>query len=130
MTIGELRAWMQSPPDVPVWKDDRHGRRIDNRWQRYFSARNVLISRFSLPLATLTFCLIAIPLAMEIRPQAKAFSALIAIGLLIVYYLLMTAGNTVGASGAGWITTIGAHMLPNIAIGTVGLVMFLRVSRH
>ncbi|MBX3728383.1 MAG: LptF/LptG family permease [Candidatus Sumerlaeia bacterium] len=135
MPLRQLLDHIADPPHhVPVFREiERRGtvtRRITGAWEAYFEARNELITRFTLPLATFTFALIAIPLAMEIRPRAKSLSALLAAGLLLAYYMLMTFGNAVGAGGASWPVTVLVHLLPNLLIGGVGIVLLIREARR
>lgn len=135
MPLRQLLDYIADPPHhVPVFREiERRGtitRRITSQWESYFEARNELITRFTLPLATFTFALIAIPLAMEIRPRAKSLSVLLAAVLLLVYYMLMTFGNAVGVGGASWPVTVLVHLLPNLLIGGVGIVLLIREARR
>lgn len=122
MSVAELAGWMMSPPEGTAVG----GEKMPREWQRYFAARNELITRFTVPLATFFFALIAVPLAMEVRPRAKSLAVVMAAGLLLAYYALMTFGASVGANGASWPVAVGSHLLPNVLTGTAGFMLLIR----
>lgn len=127
---------VSTPPDNPIWNNDQHGRRIFTNWRAYFAARNEFIQRFSLPLACVAFVMVAIPLAIEIRPKAKAFSFLMAAGLMMLYYMFLTLASSLGASGSldasilSWTLLVFVFMLPNILLAGAGLFLFWRALKR
>lgn len=130
LTNRDLFEWMRNTPDVPVIRSDSSGDRIDRRWRVYFGARNELILRFTLPLAIVAFTMLAVPLALELRPRAKAFSMIIAMSLLFLYYLGMTIGEELGAKGVSWPVAIAGHMVANVVVFAAGVVLMARVMRR
>jgi lipopolysaccharide export LptBFGC system permease protein LptF len=79
MTSGELKQAMVDP------KTEDEFRRVAHR---------ELIERRSISLASLIFALVGIPLAVKIRPSGKSWGILLAISLMLVYYILMKMGLT------------------------------------
>jgi len=139
LTTGQLvDALREHRPTIPIIRDDRHGKRVAKDWRKWFAARNELIQRFTLPMSTVAFALIAIPLAMQIQPRAKALALLIAIALLFAYQMLNLLGASLGASGAawtgptplGWTATVLLFLLPNVALGGAGAFMLWRENRR
>ncbi len=130
LTSPEILQVLSTEPSVPLYRIDRHGKRIDRRWRQWFAARNELIQRLSLPLAAPAFVLIAIPLAMQIRPRAKALALLIAIALLFGYQMLVLVAGGVGRNGAGNALTVFMYLLPNLLLGGAGMYMLVRESRR
>ncbi len=123
----DLAHQVFNPPTSDVYREESgEGLKITQAWRRHFSLRNELIQRFTMPLAVVAFVLIAIPLAIEIRPRAKSLSLLIAIGLIVGYYALFVMAGNVSANGAGWFTAILMYMLPNLIIGGIGCWMMKR----
>jgi lipopolysaccharide export system permease protein len=85
--------------------------------------------RFSIPLASFIFALLAAPLG--IKPQRSAGSATgfgISIIIIFIYYILMTVGDALGSQGsiAPW---FGAW-LQNIIIFIVGAGLLYRTAKH
>lgn len=127
MDFFELRRFLAAKPEVPVLRETE-SRQISSQWRSYFRARNEMIQRFTMPLSTFAFLLIAIPLGIEIRPRAKSMSFLIAFGLMAVYYALLTLGGAVGQYGASWPVAVLAFMIPNLLIGGIGVWLFYRAQ--
>ncbi|MFW6273818.1 MAG: LptF/LptG family permease [Halanaerobium sp.] len=85
--------------------------------------------RFSIPLASFIFALLAAPLG--IKPQRSAGSATgfgISIIVIFIYYVLMTVGDALGSQGSiqPW---LGAW-LQNIVIFIVGAGMLVRTAKQ
>ena len=55
-------------------------------------ARRELTQRYSLSLASFVFILIGIPLAIWVRPSGKSWGILMAVGLMLIYYVILNAG--------------------------------------
>lgn len=125
-SFPDLRASLMDVPDGPVIADDDEGRRIRRVWKNYFTARNEMIQRFTLPISAFAFLLIGIPLAIEVRPRAKTFSVIIAALLIAAYYGLFVLAQNFGASGGSTTLTISMFLLPNIVLGLAGLWMMWR----
>ena len=90
-------------------------------------SRVALYQRFSNPLACLSFILIAMPLAIYIRPSGKSVGFAVSFGLLFFYYLLMKWGASLGEVGH----PLGplAIFSPNIVLGIIGCILIYRQSR-
>ncbi|MCB2155077.1 LptF/LptG family permease [bacterium] len=127
MDFFQLREYLSNPPTIPVLKDKDH-REMYSEWKTYFSARNEMLQRFTLPFSALAFILIAIPLGIEVRPRAKSLSFLVAFVLMAVYYALLTLGAKIGQYGVGMPIAIFALMLPNLIIGGLGILMLYRAQ--
>jgi lipopolysaccharide export system permease protein len=85
--------------------------------------------RFSIPLASFIFALLAAPLG--IKPQRSAGSATgfgISIIIIFIYYVLMTVGDALGSQGTiqPW---LGAW-LQNIVIFIVGIGLLIKTARQ
>lgn len=124
LDLPDLWRRLQDPPALPVLRDGE----VRGVWKRHFAMRNDLLRRMTLPLAVVAFVLIGIPLAIHIRPQAKAFALLIAMALMLIYYVLMSIGLSIAASGVGWTAAWAAAMMPNVLIGAVGAVLLVRAT--
>ncbi len=126
MTFSQLRAVIDNPPTVPK-KKKSSDKKFAEEWQTFYSARTELYTRYSFPFSVLSFVLLGVPLAIEIRPRAKSVAFLIAVALIMAYYGMSVWARAVGAGGSdlAW----AAAMLPNVGIGAIGLFMFWRTQR-
>ena len=94
-----------------------------------YEERVALHHRFSIPLASFIFALLAAPLG--IKPQRSAGSATgfgISIIIIFIYYILMTVGDALGSQGSiqPW---LGAW-LQNIVIFVVGIGLLIKTARQ
>ncbi|MGF1572724.1 MAG: LptF/LptG family permease [Sumerlaeia bacterium] len=130
LAFSDLLNTLQNPPSVEVFRDDEDGRRIAGVWRDYFRARNEMIQRFTLPLSCLAFVLLAIPLAMEVRPKAKSFSLVLSAVLMSLYYAFFAFAQSAGTTGISLSACLFLFLLPNILMGGIGILYFWRsVSR-
>jgi lipopolysaccharide export system permease protein len=84
--------------------------------------------RYSIPLACLAFALIAIPLAVYVRPTGKAIAFAISFLLILLYYGLQQYGSAVAKSGS----PLGVYsiFLPNVLLMGAGSVLLYRMIRR
>lgn len=132
MQFDELfhRASTPPHPSVPkhrVRDDGEVERRFTPPWRDYYIARAEFYQRLAMPFSTVAFVLIAIPLAIELRPRAKSVSFVIAMGLIVVYYAMLSWANEVGSSGKDWVGL--AMLLPNLVVGGIGIWLFRRSQK-
>ncbi len=126
LTMAQIRSIMAVEPTGEMYADAARGR-LTREWQAYLNAKNELYQRFTLPWSLLAFVLIAVPLAVELRPQAKTVSFFIAIGLFTLYYVMFTSAGALGMMNSP--LALPAYLAPNILIGAAGLFLFWRVQR-
>lgn len=132
MQFDELYHRAHNPPDASVPKHRvREGGEVERRftppWRDFFIARAEFYQRLAMPFSTVAFVLIAIPLAIELRPRAKSVSFVIAMGLIVVYYAMLSWANEVGSSGKDWVGF--AMLLPNLVVGGIGIWLFRRSQK-
>ncbi|CAN5325678.1 hypothetical protein BH09SUM1_BH09SUM1_17030 [soil metagenome] len=125
-TMAELRAITRQEPVEKMWQN-KDMTKLDDKWTAYLNARNEFYRRFSLPFSLLAFVLIAIPLAVELKPRAKIVSFLIALCLILIYYVLLTWAGAIGMTNSRF--ALPMFMLPNVAIGGAGIILFWRSQR-
>ncbi len=84
--------------------------------------------RFSIPLACLVFGLIATPLGIQSRRTGKSGGYAISVVLLLIYYIFITAGESLGDDGK--LPVLLAVWTPNILLGITGLFLLIRMARR
>lgn len=83
--------------------------------------------KFSMPFASFVFAVIGVPLGLQSRRSGRATGYPLAILVFLVYYVLLSVGETLG--GSGLLPPALSVWLPNLALGAVGLVLF-RAAAH
>ncbi|MGB9693124.1 MAG: LptF/LptG family permease, partial [Candidatus Sumerlaeaceae bacterium] len=83
-----------------------------------------LLQRFSIPLACIAFALIAVPLAVYVRPTAKAIAFGISFLLIFLYYGLLNYGISLGKTGSS--AAAFAMFFPNILLALIGSLLMYR----
>ena len=87
-----------------------------------------LHKRFSIPLACLVFGLLGTPLGIQSRRAGKSGGYAVSLVLLLIYYIFITAGESLG--DVGKIPVFWAVWTPNILLGIAGVYLLIRVARR
>lgn len=107
MTFAELRAGIRSP-------------RVDPSLRR-----DMLLEfhrRFSLPFACFVFALIGVPLGIQNQRSGKAAGFSLSIGVLLIYYVILSAGKALGERGV--LHPAAAVWAPNVLFLAIGIYLF------
>jgi lipopolysaccharide export system permease protein len=78
--------------------------------------------RFALPFACFVFALIGVPLGIQNQRSGKAAGFAVSIGVLLAYYIVMTAGKALGERGL--LLPAAAVWAPNIIFLLLGIHLF------
>lgn len=111
--IGELAASIK--PDKPS----------TYTISRLRYARVEYHKKFALPFACLAFGLIGIPLGIMVKKNGKMIGFGIGLSLILLYYLLLQIGQSTGTNGQ--MHPAFAMWLPNLVIGTIGLILIATI---
>jgi lipopolysaccharide export system permease protein len=84
--------------------------------------------KFSLPFACLVFGLVGVPLGLQPVRALKSRSFSVSLGLIFLYYLLLTAGEAMAKKGA--VAPILGLWLPNVVFLALGLGLFASAARE
>jgi lipopolysaccharide export system permease protein len=82
--------------------------------------------RLALPFACFVFALIGVPLGLQNRRAGKSSGFSICIALLLFYYIVLTAGKTLGQKGV--ISPLISMWLPNILFIGLGIYLFTKTA--
>ena len=83
--------------------------------------------RRALPLAPLVFALLGVPLALRPSRGARAWGALVCVGVVFAYYTLLSVAEYAAATGV--LPTAFALWSPNLAFAALGCVLLARARR-
>jgi lipopolysaccharide export LptBFGC system permease protein LptF len=86
--------------------------------ERRGEARRLLVGRHTIALASFVFLLMGIPLAIWVRPSGKSWGILIAIGLMLCYFVLMELGLSMVANDKPFGITVAFS--PNLLFLALG----------
>ena len=104
--------------------------RIEKRGAAGMSAAPYIIDlhkRFALPASVFVFALLAVPLGVQKIRSARFTSFSVALGVVLIYYVLSTAMESLGDEGKiGPLVSVWGS---NIVMGIVGCYVYYRVSR-
>jgi lipopolysaccharide export system permease protein len=94
----------------------------------YYKAQITIHRRFSLPAACLALGLLAFPLGIQSKSGKRSFGLILCLFFFLLYYLLLTAGYTLGKKG-NYPPVIGMW-LPNLAMATLGVYFLVQATRE
>ncbi len=84
--------------------------------------------RLALPFACVVFSLIALPLSVRTTWSFRSVGFGVSLGIILLYYLLLTAGETFGKRGV--LPPAIALWIPNGVLGGLGVYLFSRVTQE
>ncbi len=96
--------------------------------RRYYSYLIELHKRFSIPIACFIFSLIGTPLGITSKRAGKSGGFAVSIGLILVYYILITGGENLGDQGK--IPAFLAAWTPNVLLGGIGTLLLVRMAKQ
>jgi len=82
--------------------------------------------RFALPFACFVFALVGVPLGIQNQRSGKAAGFSISIGVLLVYYIIQSAGKTLGLKGLA--NPAIAVWAPNLILFALGAYLFKKTA--
>lgn len=121
----ELTKQQRSSTNDQLREIIRAGDQQDEKsWGR---ARKELLNRYVMAFTFFVFAWIGIPLAIVLPPSGRSWGILMAIALMLTYYLVMQTGLTwfQDAKSGGLLLTL----LPNILYFLMGILLWLRTIR-
>lgn len=113
MKISELRRQLNAP-ETP-----------DSRRPKLFTE---LHSRFTFPVASLVFAILAVPLGIQNRRSGKSGGFTISIAIILTYYVLMSVMRTFAERSV--IPPILALWMPNLVFLAVGIILMRMASQE
>lgn len=84
--------------------------------------------KFSIPFACLLLGVIGLPLGLMIKARARAWGIALSIGVFVAYYILLSAADSLGETGA--IDPALAMWIPNMVLGCATFVLTRWVARN
>ncbi len=87
-----------------------------------------LHQRFAAPAACLVFILLGTPVAIRVRRSGRGISLGLTLSLAMIYYVLQISGEGMGEKGV--IPPFWASWLPNLILGSLGLLLFIGANRE
>jgi lipopolysaccharide export system permease protein len=82
--------------------------------------------RFALPFACFVFSLVGVPLGIQNQRSGKASGFSLSIGVILIYYIILTAGKTLGEKGI--VHPAVAVWAPNLILLAIGAYLFRKAA--
>ncbi|HLO27279.1 MAG TPA: LPS export ABC transporter permease LptF [Geobacteraceae bacterium] len=111
MTLTELNEALRTHP-----ADDKVRRDFLIEWHR----------RFALPVACFVFALIGVPLGIQNHRSGKAAGFTVSIGVILLYYIVLSAGKTLGQKGT--VPPVIAVWTPDLLFLLAGIYLFRKTT--
>ncbi len=96
--------------------------------KRYYRVLIDIHLKFSVPAACLAMGLLAMPLGLHSRSGKRTFGLIIGLFLILIYYLMVSAGLVFGKTGR--IPPAIGLWLPNVVMGIAGIWFVVRSARE
>ncbi|MCX7016229.1 MAG: LptF/LptG family permease [Candidatus Sumerlaeota bacterium] len=122
-TFGEIRAALRQGPLWPYWRGESPKTIAESKRKLEVD----LASRTAIPLACVAFALLAVPLAIFVRPSGKSWGVAISFALILVYYWMIKSGSSMAEEGRNLGFVI--IFLPNLLMAALGAYLFRRAVR-
>ena len=113
MSLGELVQYVKS---------------FKTKDKNYYKALLDLHQKFSFPVACLALGLLALPLGLQSRTSKRSFGLVLGLLLVLVYYLMLSAGTVFGKTGR--IPPAIGMWLPNAIMGAAGIYLLVNSARE
>ena len=84
--------------------------------------------KFSIPAACLVFALVGLPLGIRAHQGGKPAALILALAVILFYYIALTLGEDLGDRGYVWPWL--AMWVPNLLVGGIGLLLFRQILRE
>lgn len=126
--LGAADARKRDPSEIPTAELRRRIAALRRAGDGALPFRVELTRRFTVPLASLVFALVAVPLGIQPARAVRSRGLAVSLAIILVYYLLLTAGETLG--GQGRLPVSVALWAPNATLGALGAFLFLRAARE
>ena len=95
--------------------------------EAFQKAKMELHRRYSIPAACLALGLLAFPLGIQSKTAKRSFGLILGLFFFFTYYLLLTAGYSLGESGV-YPPVIGMW-LPNVVMTGIGLFFLFKTAK-
>ena len=88
---------------------------------------NEYYKRITFSFSAFVLTLLAVPLSISIHRSERSVNFAMALGLVVLYYVLLAAGEA--ATLKGVLIPIVMTSLPNIVLGSIGVYLFVKLVR-
>ena len=127
-TLGQRDDRSRDPSEIPLAELRARISDLESRQEVDRAERVELNRRFAVPFACLVFTLLGVPLGLQPVRAVRSRGLAVSLGVILVYYLMLSAGETLGANGS---LPVGvAVWAPNAVLGSIGAVLFAREARE
>jgi lipopolysaccharide export LptBFGC system permease protein LptF len=123
----EMRQVLKSSPEKELKMSTDKELRAALGGDSHGEALRELTERRVLSLAFFVFTLVGVPLAIRVRPTGKSWAILLAIGLMLGYFVLMQMGLTMVEQGKPLAMTVA--WLPNVLYLALGVGLWWRTLK-
>jgi lipopolysaccharide export system permease protein len=126
--LAQLRDREREPSELTLTELRHAISQIEGAGEPANAERVELHRKFAIPFACLVFAAIGVPLGIQPTRAVHSRGFSLSLGLIFLYYLLLTFGQNLGERGA--VPPLLAVWLPNAVLAVVATVLLLRAGRE
>jgi lipopolysaccharide export system permease protein len=126
--LGAMEQRERDPSEIHTAELRTRIAELDHAGEPGLPERVELARRLSVPFASLVFALIGVPLGLQPVRAVRSRGLAVSLGVILLYYLMLTAAETLGRQGRAPITL--ALWMPNLVLGALGIFLFLRAAQE
>jgi len=95
--------------------------------REFYKIYNEFYKRITFSFAVLVLSLLSIPVSITVHRSEKSINFALAMGIVVLYYILLGFGEAITLKG--FIFPILTTSLPNIVLGTLGVVLYVKLVK-
>lgn len=126
--LGGLPNRARAANELPIDQLRAQIRTLASEGAPALRERVELQRRYSVPFAAILFALLGIPLGLQPVRAVRSRGLAVSLGVILIYYLLMAGAEALARNGR--FPVIPTLWTPNVILGSVGAVLFVRAGRE
>lgn len=126
--LGQLETRERDPSEIGLGELRDRIAELESSGRPAWEERVEFDRRFSVPFAALVFALLGVALGLQPVRAVRARGLALSLVVILLYYLMLSAAETLGQQGRVPIAL--ALWTPNLVLGVVGAILFVREARE
>jgi len=127
MTPGDVMMSKRSPDEMTAAELRNYIKILREQGQDVSRYLVDYYAKYSLPAASFFFALIGAPLGLCSKRPGASTGFGFSVGIIFTYYIIMTLGSALGESG--FLTPLTGAWLQNVIVGSIGILLLIRINR-
>ncbi|MFP6662630.1 MAG: LPS export ABC transporter permease LptF [Deltaproteobacteria bacterium] len=126
--LGGLPNRARAVNELPVEQLRAQIETLESEGAPALRERVELQRRYAIPFAAIIFALLGIPLGLQPVRAVRSRGLAVSLGVILAYYLLLAGAEALAQNGR--FPIIPTLWTPNVLLGSIGLILFVRAGRE